>query len=126
MCLNDSKCPIAFDAVDPVVVMFCRRLKRHRRVRTDIPLSLGGGDAVAHELAICGEQAGKPISVGLVEVVQSPRSWTERAYPNLIYYNKVDKMRTLRGLGTATTVLRVGSGGLQVAPLGDALASRRR
>jgi pimeloyl-ACP methyl ester carboxylesterase len=25
------------------------------------------------------------------EVVQTPRSWTERAYPNLIYYNKVDE-----------------------------------
>jgi len=25
------------------------------------------------------------------EVVQTPRSWTERAYPNLIYYNKADK-----------------------------------
>jgi pimeloyl-ACP methyl ester carboxylesterase len=25
------------------------------------------------------------------EVVQTPRSWAERAYPNLIYYNKVDK-----------------------------------
>ena len=25
------------------------------------------------------------------EVVQSPRSWTERAYPRLIYYNKLDK-----------------------------------
>src|SRR5690242_18898266 len=25
------------------------------------------------------------------EVVQTPRSWTERAYPNLIYYNQVDK-----------------------------------
>jgi len=25
------------------------------------------------------------------EVVQTPRSWTERAYPNLVYYNKVDK-----------------------------------
>ena len=25
------------------------------------------------------------------EVVQTPRSWTERAYPNLIYYNRVDK-----------------------------------
>jgi pimeloyl-ACP methyl ester carboxylesterase len=25
------------------------------------------------------------------EVIQTPRSWTERAYPNLIYYNKVDK-----------------------------------
>ena len=25
------------------------------------------------------------------EVVQTPRSWAERAYPNLIYYNKLDK-----------------------------------
>ena len=25
------------------------------------------------------------------EVVQSPRSWTERAYPNLVYYNRLDK-----------------------------------
>jgi pimeloyl-ACP methyl ester carboxylesterase len=25
------------------------------------------------------------------EVVQTPRSWAERAYPNLIYYNKVGK-----------------------------------
>jgi pimeloyl-ACP methyl ester carboxylesterase len=25
------------------------------------------------------------------EVLQTPRSWAEQAYPNLIYYNKVDK-----------------------------------
>ena len=25
------------------------------------------------------------------EQYQAPRSWTERAYPNLIYYNQVDK-----------------------------------
>jgi pimeloyl-ACP methyl ester carboxylesterase len=25
------------------------------------------------------------------EVLQTPRSWTEQAYPNLIYYNEVDK-----------------------------------
>src|SRR6185436_18851827 len=25
------------------------------------------------------------------EVVQTPRSWAERAYPNLVYYNKLDK-----------------------------------
>src|SRR5512134_2856924 len=25
------------------------------------------------------------------ELYQAPRSWTERAYPNLIYYNKLDK-----------------------------------
>lgn len=25
------------------------------------------------------------------ELYQAPRSWAERAYPNLIYYNKLDK-----------------------------------
>jgi pimeloyl-ACP methyl ester carboxylesterase len=25
------------------------------------------------------------------EQYQAPRSWTERAYPNLIYYHQVDK-----------------------------------
>jgi pimeloyl-ACP methyl ester carboxylesterase len=25
------------------------------------------------------------------EIYQAPRSWTERAYPNLTYFNKVDK-----------------------------------
>ena len=25
------------------------------------------------------------------EVLQTPRSWAEKAYPNLIYYNKADK-----------------------------------
>jgi len=25
------------------------------------------------------------------EILQTPRSWTERAYPNLIYYNKAAK-----------------------------------
>ena len=25
------------------------------------------------------------------ELYQAPRSWTERAYPNLIYFNEVDK-----------------------------------
>jgi pimeloyl-ACP methyl ester carboxylesterase len=25
------------------------------------------------------------------EAYQAPRSWTERAYPNLIYFNEVDR-----------------------------------
>ena len=25
------------------------------------------------------------------ELYQAPRSWTERAYPNLIYFNEVDR-----------------------------------
>jgi hypothetical protein len=31
------------------------------------------------------------VSVFPSEIYQGPRSWTERAYHNLIYYNKVDK-----------------------------------
>lgn len=34
-----------------------------------------------------------PVAVSIFpgEQYQAPRSWTERAYPNLIYYNKLDK-----------------------------------
>jgi pimeloyl-ACP methyl ester carboxylesterase len=34
-----------------------------------------------------------PVAVSIFpgEAYQAPRSWTERAYPKLIYYNKVDK-----------------------------------
>ena len=31
------------------------------------------------------------VSVFPDELYQAPRSWTERAYPNLIHYNKLDK-----------------------------------
>jgi pimeloyl-ACP methyl ester carboxylesterase len=31
------------------------------------------------------------VSVFPDELYQAPRSWAERAYPKLIYYNKVDK-----------------------------------
>jgi hypothetical protein len=31
------------------------------------------------------------VSVFPNELYQAPRSWTEQAYPNLIYYNQVDK-----------------------------------
>jgi pimeloyl-ACP methyl ester carboxylesterase len=31
------------------------------------------------------------VSVFPGEQYQAPRSWTERAYPKLIYYNRVDK-----------------------------------
>ena len=46
------------------------------------------------------------ISVFPYERYQAPRSWAERAYHNLIYYNQLDTRRPLRGLGTATTVLQ--------------------
>jgi hypothetical protein len=34
-----------------------------------------------------------PVAVSVFprELYQAPRSWTEQAYPNLIYYNKVDR-----------------------------------
>ena len=31
------------------------------------------------------------VSVFPYELYQAPMSWTEQAYPNLIYYNKLDK-----------------------------------
>jgi pimeloyl-ACP methyl ester carboxylesterase len=39
------------------------------------------------------KHVGIPVAVSAFhdEVVQTPRSWTEQAYPNLIYYNKVDR-----------------------------------
>jgi hypothetical protein len=31
------------------------------------------------------------VSVFPDELYQAPQSWTERAYPRLVYYNRVDK-----------------------------------
>ena len=45
----------------------------------------------------CGGQAPTPVSipVGFTtfpgEIWRTPRSWVERAYPNVIYFNEVDK-----------------------------------
>jgi hypothetical protein len=33
----------------------------------------------------------RPRSVFPNELYQAPRSWTEKAYPNLIYFNEVDE-----------------------------------
>ena len=48
-----------------------------------------------------------PVAVSVFpgEQYQAPRSWTERAYPKLIYCNKLDKGGPLRGVGRAATVL---------------------
>jgi pimeloyl-ACP methyl ester carboxylesterase len=47
------------------------------------------------------KQVAIPVAVSAFpdELYQAPRSWTERAYPKLIYYNKLDKRRALCGLG---------------------------
>jgi hypothetical protein len=44
---------------------------------------------------------------------EAPRSWAERAYHKLIYYNKIDKGGHYAGLGTAATLFRRGAHGLQ-------------
>jgi len=38
-----------------------------------------------------GEKVPVGVSVFPDELYQAPKSWTEKAYPNLIYYNRVDK-----------------------------------
>ena len=52
-----------------------------------------------------------PVAVSVFpdELYPAPRSWAERAYPKLIHYNKLDKGRSLRGLGAAEALLRRGS-----------------
>ena len=45
------------------------------------------------------------------EQYEAPRSWTERAYPKLIYYNKARQRRALRGVGTAAALRRRGARG---------------
>ncbi|MGY4427901.1 pimeloyl-ACP methyl ester carboxylesterase [Bradyrhizobium sp. F1.13.1] len=50
------------------------------------------------------------------EIYQAPRSWAERAYPNLIHYNKLEKVATLR-LGSNRKSSRL-SCGLHSGPCG--------
>ena len=55
------------------------------------------------------------VSVFPGENYQAPRSWAERAYHKLIYYNTARQRRALCGLGTAATLFGRGSRGLQIA-----------
>ena len=50
----------------------------------------GGGGRVIVERQGCPGVAGLG-TTGLKTLRGAPRSWTERAYPKLIYYNRVDK-----------------------------------
>ena len=47
-----------------------------------------------------------PVAVSVFpgEQYHAPRSWTERAYPKLIHYNKARQRRTLRGVGRAAAL----------------------
>jgi pimeloyl-ACP methyl ester carboxylesterase len=48
---------------------------------------------------LLAEAAQPPVEISLLvgftvfpgEIFQAPRSWTEKVYPNLIYFNEVDK-----------------------------------
>ena len=63
----------------------------------------------------CNISVPAAVSVFPEEVYQAPRSWTERAYPNLVHFNAAREGRALCRLGTAATVFRRSSGGLQIA-----------
>jgi hypothetical protein len=51
------------------------------------------------------------VSVFPGEIYQAPRSWTERAYHKLIYFNQAGE-GGLCGLGTAATLFRRSSRGI--------------
>jgi hypothetical protein len=51
------------------------------------------------------------------EVIPAPRSWAEKAYPSLSYFNEVNRGRPLRRLGGARAVRDRDPGGVQVAAL---------
>ena len=54
-----------------------------------------------------------PVAVSVFpdELYPAPRSWTERAYPKPIHFNKLPRV-ALRGLGAAEGLFRRGSRGL--------------
>jgi hypothetical protein len=60
------------------------------------------------------------------EIYTAPRSWTEKAYPKLIYYNRLRQRRALRSLGTAASLFRGTSREFPFAALNPASSERRR
>ena len=75
------------------------------------------------ENARAAGQAPTPVSipVGFTtfpgEIWRTPRSWVEKAYPNVIYFHEVGQGRSLRRLGRARVVLRGDPGSVQAAAL---------
>ena len=51
------------------------------------------------------------------EIYRAPRSWTERSYRKLIYFNEVDRGRSLRGVGRAGTLRHRDPSGVQITAL---------
>ena len=68
-----------------------------------------------------------PVAVSVFpgEQYEAPRSWTERAYPKLIYYNKVDKGGHFAAWEQPRALLCRSSSGVQTAPQIDLKATAR-
>jgi pimeloyl-ACP methyl ester carboxylesterase len=73
-----------------------------------------GGQAAAHAARQARPQMALPVGFTMFpgEIFPAPRSWAEKIYPNLIYFNQARQGRPLRRLGRAATVLRRNPGGV--------------
>ena len=85
------------------------------------------GQALAHAAGQTPPEVSVPVGFTTFpgEIWPAPRSWVEKFYPTLTYFNEVDQGRPLRRLGRARTVRDRNAGGVQVAPL-DGRGGRRR
>jgi hypothetical protein len=80
-------------------------------------------DARALAAALASGQPPPPVNVPVGfttfpgEIWASPRSWVEAVYPDLAYFNEVDKGGHFAALGEAGTLLRRGAGRIQLTAL---------
>ena len=58
------------------------------------------------------------------ELYQAPRSWTEKAYPKLIYFNEVDRGNHFAAWQRAPALLRGAAQSLPIAPRGPLIRTR--
>ncbi|MGY3467720.1 pimeloyl-ACP methyl ester carboxylesterase [Bradyrhizobium sp. LM6.11] len=61
------------------------------------------------------------VSVFPAEIYRAPKTWTQRAYPTLHYFNEVEKGRPLRCVGAAAALRRRDAGGVQITALGSSI-----
>ena len=66
-----------------------------------------------------GVQLPVAVTVFPDEIYAAPKSWAEKAYPKLLYYNKVREGHPLRGVGAAGGLRAGAAGGVQVAAVGQ-------
>ena len=59
------------------------------------------------------------------ELYQAPRSWAEKAYPKLVYYNKLRQGRALRRVGAAAAFRRRVARGVQESSMTRSSMSAR-